>query len=309
MPRVSTPAHTGAALGPGRVVPSRAQKNVAQSKPGYFQARMNAARAGAAGTPARRAGSLATASTAGPGASTGSAAHGGHASTLATSGGTGSATKGRAASVLNTTTSANNPASTWQSTTSTPNHYTYGTGTWARPYRAYGYGSGYRNRYYGNRYGYGRSQGNSRAIVSRLRSVYQNLARIDHDYQGHRVRAMHQISMAIRQLSHQSMIYNGMGFAPGMNMGMGGGMGLGNGSGNGNGFGMRGRAMVGGGQGFRGEPLTQQQSDARMAQSLRTLQGIGMQLANQGYYTMGHGRALGHIHQAAQHLTVALSIR
>ena len=86
-------------------------------------------------------------------------------------------------------------------------------------YRAYGYGSGYRNRYYGRRYGYGRSQGYNRAIVARLRSVQMQLARIDHDYQGHRVRAMHQVSMAIRQLSHRSMIYSGVGFAPGMNNG------------------------------------------------------------------------------------------
>ena len=110
------------------------------------------------------------------------------------------------------------------------NGYTYGYGAGARRYRAYGYGSGYRNRYYGRRYGYGRSQGNNRAIVARLRSVQMQLARIDHDYQGHRVRAMHQVSMAIRQLSHRSMIYSGVGFAPGMNdgrtMGMGqGGMG------------------------------------------------------------------------------------
>ena len=74
-----------------------------------------------------------------------------------------------------------------------------------------------------------RSQGNNRAIVSRLRSVHASLARVDHDYQGHRVRAMHAISMAIRQLSHRSMVYSGAGFASGMNngMGMGHGMGMG----------------------------------------------------------------------------------
>ena len=82
-----------------------------------------------------------------------------------------------------------------------PNTYTYGYGNGARRYQAYGYGNGYRNRRYGSGYGYGRSQGNNRAVVSRLRSVHASLARIDHDYQGHRVRAMHAISMAIRQLS------------------------------------------------------------------------------------------------------------
>ena len=98
-----------------------------------------------------------------------------------------------------------------------PSTYTYGSGATARAYRAYGYGRGYRNSYYGNRYGYGRSQGNNRALVARLRSVHASLARIDHDYQGHRVQAMHSVSMAIRQLTHQSMVYNNAGFMNGMN--------------------------------------------------------------------------------------------
>jgi hypothetical protein len=182
------------------------------------------------------------------------------------------------------------------------NTYTYGTGSGARPYRAYGYGSGYRNRYYGRRYGYGRSQGSNRGIVGRLRSVQMQLARIDHDYQGHRVRAMHQVSMAIRQLSHRSMIYSGAGFAPGMNSGMGMGRG---------GVGARGGIGGGGGIGGRGGAgrMSQAQSDARMSHSLRTLQGVNMQLSNQGGYTNGHARARGHVAQAARELNVALSIR
>ena len=50
-------------------------------------------------------------------------------------------------------------------------------------------------------------------------SVRASLTRVAHDYQGHRVRAIHAISMAIRQLSHRSMNYSGMGFASGMNNG------------------------------------------------------------------------------------------
>ena len=97
--------------------------------------------------------------------------------------------------------------------TATPTStYTYGAGTQARRFKAHGYGRGYRNRYVGGRRGYGRSQGNNRAIVSRLRSVHTSLARLDHDYKGHRVRAMHSISMAIRQLSHRSMVYRSAGF-------------------------------------------------------------------------------------------------
>jgi hypothetical protein len=178
-----------------------------------------------------------------------------------------------------------------------PNSYTYGYGSGARSYRPYGYGSGYRNRYYGGNYGYGRSQGYSRAIVSRLRSVHANLARIDHDYQGHRARAAQQVSMAIRQLSHRSMYYRGSGFNSGMNNGQGMGMG------------MRRMGGNGGGGGRGGMRMSQAQSDARMSQALRTLQGIGMQLNNQGNSTMGHGRASGHIQYAIHELNVALSVR
>jgi hypothetical protein len=181
--------------------------------------------------------------------------------------------------------------------TNYPSNYTYGYGSGARNLRAYGYGSGYRNRYYGGGYGYGRSQGNNRAIVARLRSVRMSLARIDHDYQGHRVRAMHAISMAIRQLSHRSMVYSGTGFSSGMNSGAGMGMGRG----------MRQNGLGAGGR--RGQVMPQAQSDARMSQSRRNLQGIGMQLSNQGSSTMGHGRALGHIQRAIHELNVALSIR
>jgi hypothetical protein len=180
-----------------------------------------------------------------------------------------------------------------------PNTYTYGYGPAASSYRAYGYGRGYRNRYYGGGYGYGRSQGNNRAIVARLQSVHSSLARLNQDYQGHRSRALHSISMAIRQLSHRSMGYNGTGFGAGMNNGMGGGMGRG--------MGVRRSAL--GGAGGGGMRMNQAQSDARMSQALRNLQGIGMQLANQGSNTMGQGRALGHVQMAAHELNVALSIR
>ena len=171
------------------------------------------------------------------------------------------------------------------------NTYAYGSSSRARSYRAHGYGAGYRNRYYGGRYGYGRSQGNNRAIIARLRSVETRLARIDHDYQGHRIRAMHAIAMAIRQLSHRSMIYSGVGFAPGMNNGRGLGMG---------------RGVAGAGGQAR---MPQARSDAVMSQSLRTLQGINMQLGSQGNYTNGHARARGQVLRAAHELSVALSIR
>jgi hypothetical protein len=177
-----------------------------------------------------------------------------------------------------------------------PSTYTYGSGNGARNYRAYGYGNGYRNRRYGGGYGYGRSQGNNRAVVARLRSVHASLATNNHDYQGHRVRAMQAVSMAIRQLSHRSMIASGAGFS-GMNTGRAMGMRQQGGAGAGGGMGGR-----------RGQPMSQAQSDARMSRDLRTLQGINMQLASQGN-TTGHARASGHVQQAMHEINFALSIR
>jgi hypothetical protein len=109
---------------------------------------------------------------------------------------------------------------------------------------------------------------------------------------------MHQISMAIRQLSHRSMVNRGSGFAAGMNNGLAMGMGMG----------MRGGAAGlrnGRGQGMN---MNQAQSDAVMSRALRTLQGIGMQLSAQGV-NMGHARASGHVQMAIRELNTALSIR
>ena len=55
--------------------------------------------------------------------------------------------------------------------------------------------------------------------------------------------------------------------------------------------------------------MTQAQSDARMSHSLRTLQGVNMQLGSQASATNGHARAHGHVMQAVRELNVALSIR
>jgi hypothetical protein len=213
-----------------------------------------------------------------------------------------SRSRSRTAAAVSTGTSANGitPTTSTSSNGRLANSYTYGTGNGAHNYRAYGYGSGYRNRRYGQGYGYGRSQGNNRAIIGRLRSVYSSLARIDHDYRGHRARAMQSISMAIRQLSHRSMGNGGSGFSAGMNNGRAMGMRQGRGA-------MNGGAMNGGGR--RRQPMSQAQSDARMSQDLRILQGINMQLGSQGNFSAGHGQASGHIQHAIHELNVALSIR
>lgn len=178
-----------------------------------------------------------------------------------------------------------------------PHIYTYGAGVRARSYLARGYGRGYRNRYYRARRGYGVSQSTNRAVVARLRSVYVNLARLDHDYQGHRARAMNAIALAIRQLSHRSMIYQGAGFMPGANPALGPGLAM--------------RPNAGGNAANlpRPQPLTQAQSDARMSQALRTTQGIYLQMTYQGGYTPAKARARGHVQRAIREMNAALAIR
>ncbi len=222
-------------------------------------------------------------------------------------------------SLVNGTAVGTNPASSANPSLGT---YRYGTGNNARHYQASGYGRGYRNHYSAGRSGYGRSQSNTRGIVSRLRSVHRSLAQIDHDYRGHRVQAMHSISAAIRQLSHRSMSsnMNGMierpeqrllgmnGDATGTNTtgrtgvnglngnarnnGLNGNRGVNGLNGNRGANGLNGNLGANGGRG--NQRLTQFQSDARMAQALRTTQGIAMQMGNQGTYSGGrHARAPG----------------
>jgi hypothetical protein len=305
VPRAMAPARTNIARSGSQASHSRSRSGNAHTSGSHAQSHAKAAlAAGTTGT--TKPGTTGTSSThpgittpgnTGPGtgrrgtlasATTGSGTNG-HVNHGATS-----VAGGTSAGTSSSTTSALTGASHARATSAFPNSYTYGTGAGARHYRAYGYGSGYRNRYRGGRYGYGRSQGNNLAVIGRLRAVHAQLARIDHDYQGHRVLAMHAVSMAIRQLSHRSMVYSGVGFAPGINSR---GLGMGQGG-------------IGGGAGTRGAGrMPQAQSDARMSQSLRTLQGVNMQLSSQGSNTTGHSRARGHVMRAIRELNIALSVR
>jgi hypothetical protein len=167
--------------------------------------------------------------------------------------------------------------------------------------RRYG-GYNYRPRYYasGRRYTGSSTSRADRMVISRLRSAHANLARLDHDYQGHRVQAMHHISMAIRQLSHRSMMSQGNGFSARMT----GMQRNGNVNGNRNGNGMR---------------LSQAQSDSRLRHSLLMVTGAGQMLSQQSNATnasyvssganTGRYRAYGYIHMAANELNTALTVR
>jgi hypothetical protein len=128
-----------------------------------------------------------------------------------------------------------------------------------------------------------------------LQSAYNTLQQADHDYQGHRVRAMAEIAMAMRHLGGGGQM-NGMG----MN-GMGAGI---NGAGNIN------------GAGAGGARRPQAQSDAALRQAIGYLRNARNQLGSgmNGNSAMGGGqgqthRAHGPISKAINELEVALSIR
>ncbi len=140
----------------------------------------------------------------------------------------------------------------------------------------------YRTQNYSRRYA-----SSNRAIsgvVSRLRSTHRSLARLDHDYKGHRRRAMSAIHTAIRYLSHSSVRrslsrVNNVG---GVN---------------------KNRPNVVGRQ-----RMPQAQSDAQMRRAMQSLQLVSSRLANSGS-TSNHYRARGAVQAAYRELGTALQIR
>lgn len=171
----------------------------------------------------------------------------------------------------------------------------------------------YANRAYPNRYGVRRYRGNSyanryassnrniRIIVSRLRSTHHALTGLDHDYQGHRVRAMHAISSAIHALSHRSS--NGMnGFNNSIAMQTRQNRGLGT---NRN---LAANRNISGNNGNNRLRMPQAQSDSRMRHAMQNLLLVSNQLSSQGS-THSHQRALASIQVAYHELGTALQIR
>ncbi len=161
---------------------------------------------------------------------------------------------------------------------------TYRPGPQPRRGRTYAYRPGVR-QYRGNSYS-NRSATNNRStrlLVSRLRSTRTSLARLDHDYKGHRVKAIHAISRAVSQLSHTSSRRTGMNNAGG-----------------------RGRQNVVANQNHK--PLPQAQSDARMRKAAQSLGAVNQQLSTQGR-TTSHAQALGSVQLAMRELSTALTIR
>jgi hypothetical protein len=174
----------------------------------------------------------------------------------------------------------------------------------ASAYAPYGYRGGIRrnrgyssrSRYYGRRsYGYGnrnyQAQQFNRMLAQQLRTAHRNLAQLDREYQGHRVRAMRATSLAIRQLGGRSTYYRGMNA-------------FGN-AGQAN-NGLRNRAGVNGGAGVA--RMSQAQADAWVRRSQRILMAVNQQLTARGY-TQRHVRSRAYVQTGMQELNTALTVR
>jgi hypothetical protein len=140
----------------------------------------------------------------------------------------------------------------------------------------------------GNRYA--TSSAANRSIIQRLRSAHSTLARVSHDYRGHRVKAMGAITQAIRHLEHRSSASRRMAFAmPALAARNGVGAGAG---------------------GVKAAPMSKAQADSRVRRSLSTLQSVDQHLA--GLASLGsvtHTRARGSVQRAMRELNLGLSVR
>jgi hypothetical protein len=155
--------------------------------------------------------------------------------------------------------------------------------------------SGYRPAGY-NRAANGNAHQINNQLVTELRGTMRLLHQADHDYNGHRARAIQHLSRAVNTI-HPS---TNMGQMNGMNRGQGNGAagaraGLGKG---GN------RTGAANGQ----NKMPQAQSDQHLQQAMQRLTVIQNQISNVGS-NQRHAQALNHIQQATQELRVALNVR
>lgn len=120
---------------------------------------------------------------------------------------------------------------------------------------------------------------NNGAVVAQLRAALGLLGRSDHDYEGHRVKAMNLVGTAIRHLQPT-------GANPALVA----------------------QAPAGAGGKARGNPLPQATSDAHLRDALHALNAVHSHLFINGS-TTGHARALTSVDGAVQELNLALKTR
>jgi hypothetical protein len=147
----------------------------------------------------------------------------------------------------------------------------------AMPYRVAPGGNPYRARN-------AMANPNNGQVIAALRSAMSLLAQADHDYQGHRARALGHVGTAVRHLEPAAVRRNqpnpAMAF---QNAGNGAGAGKKN-------------------------AMPQATSDAHLRNAMQQLNAVHTQLTNFGS-TPNHARARGSVQNAIQELNIALNIR
>jgi len=160
-------------------------------------------------------------------------------------------------------------------------------------------GAGMPRRNYGNAYRRNMvaNQNNSQAIAP-LQSAATSLTQADHDYQGHRAKALHSVSAAIRHLE-----------PPAVRRNLAGNAGIGN-------VANRKQATLAGknggaggsGKGKANNSMPQAVSDSHLRDALQSLNGVRSMLANSS--NSGHrAQALIAVQNAIQEIDQALAIR
>ncbi len=157
------------------------------------------------------------------------------------------------------------------------------------PHHGYGYGAGV-----GRHPGVGMGQNRNQAtgpMVSSLHSVVASLQQADHDYNGHRMKAIQHLDHAIRTLQPGSA---------GTRIGVGAGGSHNN---------LAGIGSNGRGAGNNGPRIPQAQSDAHLRQAHEQLLAVESQMFGGGNMAAHHQQAHTHVQRAIQELNVALAAR
>jgi hypothetical protein len=146
-------------------------------------------------------------------------------------------------------------------------------------------------------------------ILNQLRTAYTTLANANHDYQGHRARAMHYVGSAIHSITPSTLRSN----QANLNGNLGQGNLTGNVGGNLNGKNLTATALntpkgnAGNGN-VNANVVPQTTSDAHLRTALQTLNTVQTQLANTGA-ARHHARTRISVQHAIQEINTALSIR
>jgi hypothetical protein len=137
---------------------------------------------------------------------------------------------------------------------------------------ARGYSNPRRNNNNGNQ--------NNGAVIATLQSAMGHLSQADHDYQGHRVKALNHVGTAIRHLEPAAVRRNQPNPAAALNTGQGAG----------------GKNL-----------MPQATSDTHLRKALQTLNNVQGHLS--GGTTTNHARARTSVQNAIRELNVALNVR